>query len=531
MSERSSSPSSVNNDVKDAQPQKRIRASGEVLNFLIEEFIKNANPSPDRRKFISDKASMSEKAVRIWFQNRRAKQRKYERSKRQDLNGFHIQQHHASTFDLIQKPNVPIEVNEKYSFIDCSSLSVGSWQRIKSGIHSASLLQDNLINLSPFNLNNIMTQVDLLVILSKKNQELNYFFSAVTNKDSRILFRIFYPLSAISSCSLHGNSIEDKNGGHELRINLCHQPKFSVYFFNGINSSANQWSICDDFSEGQQVSQAYTANSEFPHYNKNQNHSHSPSGVPHVIVGSKASLSYLSLYINNIIGDSCNVDFSANQLATVAPTDFISSTQPPPPPPPFKQHHPHLFDVNASNSQHPQLDFQDLQSLWPNSSNPNSNSNNNIITSNINTSPFSTTSSSHPFYQSEDTPQSTQSLTNTTAATSITTTTNNNNAKNNNHMVKSSSSPEDSFPLHEMKHAYTHVGSTDFMGLVDPALTTFATGIINNNNSNSNTADFDLGGFGVDVSLTGGAAHPFDLLHHGTAAATATALDFIDFNS
>ena len=276
---------------------KRTRASGEVLDYLLLEFENNHNPSPEQRKEISDRTNMTEKAVRIWFQNRRAKLRKFERMGRGSTASEGGRKHtasiHSSRSNSINEPNrspartltptipgIPIEINEKYCFIDCSSLSVGSWQRIKSGYHEEMLLRNNLVNLSPFTLNNIMANVDLLVLLSMKNFEINYFFSAVSN-NSKILFRIFYPISSILSCSLLDNNINKEN--NELRISLSYQPKFSVYFFNGVNANSNQWSICDDFSEDQQVSLAYC--------------NEGGSSIPHVLVGVKNSLQFLNSFI------------------------------------------------------------------------------------------------------------------------------------------------------------------------------------------------------------------------------------------
>ncbi|EER30332.1 predicted protein [Candida tropicalis MYA-3404] len=273
--------------------QKRIRATGEALEFLISEFQKNANPSPEHRKYISQKACMNEKAVRIWFQNRRAKQRKFERQRLRvnstgGVNDF--------TTGLMKMSNnsIPIQINDKYCFINCSSLSVGSWQRIKTGIFNESLLKNNLINLSPFVLNQVMNNVDLLIILSKKNSELNYFFSAISN-NSKILFRIFYPLNSIVKCSVFKNNFNSNlENSSEIRLNLNFQPKFSVYFFNNDsttpNAMQNQWSICDDFSEGQQVSQAYT---------KVYDGAIEENSTPHVLVGSTRALQFLSNYISH----------------------------------------------------------------------------------------------------------------------------------------------------------------------------------------------------------------------------------------
>lgn len=273
---------------------KRTRASGEVLDYLLQEFESNQNPSPEQRKDISDRTNMTEKAVRIWFQNRRAKMRKFERMGKSPVvrGSSSIQSSRSSSFGMAESlgiskkslgsrgQGIPVKVNEKYSFIDCSSLSVGSWQRIKTGYHDEGLLRNSLHNLSPFTLNKVMAYADLLVLLSRKNMEINYFFSAMSN-NSRILFRIFYPVSSILSCSLLDNNIN--KGNNEIRVCLSHQPKFSVYFFNGVNSQNNQWNICEDFSEGQQVSSAY--------------YSENGTSIPHVLVGVKSSLQYLNAFI------------------------------------------------------------------------------------------------------------------------------------------------------------------------------------------------------------------------------------------
>lgn len=273
---------------EDNATTRRTRASGEVLDFLLREFENNHNPSPEQRKEMSDKTNMTEKAIRIWFQNRRAKLRKFERmgktnsmeSSRSNSVNMGDSQFNSNNLYLSSMQTLPIDINEKYCFIDCTSLSVGSWQRIKSGYHDENNLKNKLINLSPYTIDSVMTNVDLLVILSKVNNEVNYFFSSISN-NSKILFRIFYPLSSVVTCSLLDNNINKEN--NELRVSLSHQPKFSVYFFDGVNSDSNQWSICDDFSEGQQVSSAYC--------------NEGGTSIPHVLVGYKNSLQYLNSFI------------------------------------------------------------------------------------------------------------------------------------------------------------------------------------------------------------------------------------------
>lgn len=269
--------------MSDDNGSKRTRASGEVLDFLLDAFEQNHNPSPEQRRELSEKTNMSEKAVRIWFQNRRAKLRKFERMGRKPGSGSGSeaspQINNPSRFQSTSTPS-QIDLSEKYCFIDVSSLSVASWQRVRTGIHNYNALKSSLVNLSPFTLNVAMANADLLVILSKKNSEINYFFSAMAN-ESKILFRIFYPISSIVTVSLLDNNIN--TGSNELRLSLLEPPKFSVFFFNNVNSEANQWSICDDFSEGQQVSNA--------HFNDGG------TSTPHVLVGLKNTLQFLHSYI------------------------------------------------------------------------------------------------------------------------------------------------------------------------------------------------------------------------------------------
>lgn len=279
--------------MSDDPSMKRTRASGEVLEYLLREFDTNQNPNPDQRKEISERTGMTEKAVRIWFQNRRAKLRKFERLGKniKSLNGPanpEPQSFASSRSSLLTNINAassaseglpPLPPADLYSLVDCSSLSVGSWQRVRSGENDPSLIK-TMENLAPFTVNKFMSDVDLLVIMSRKNNEINYFFSAMSD-ELKILFRIFFPITSVVSCSLLDNTME--TGGNELRICLSLTPKFSVYFFNGVNANLNQWSICDDFSEGHQVSHAF----------------YSPGGekIPHVLVGTKQSLESLHLFL------------------------------------------------------------------------------------------------------------------------------------------------------------------------------------------------------------------------------------------
>lgn len=284
---------------------KRTRARGEALDILKKEFETNPNPTSQRRKRLSEMTGLPEKNVRIWFQNRRAKLRKDDRAGIRDGssgiggdnygdgNGFYTYDNGESSalFDKI-----PLNINNNYYFIDICSITVGSWNRMKSGAlrkSNWSTVKD-LSNLSPISINEIMSNAtDLMVLISKKNFEINYFFSAMAN-NTKILFRIFFPINSVVNCSLSletddiiepGNSDrqDDENGESaqgddnnfsnedneklgELKINVSRPPNFAVYFLESPDEATNnQWSICEDFSEGRQVNDAFIGGSNLPH--------------------------------------------------------------------------------------------------------------------------------------------------------------------------------------------------------------------------------------------------------------------------
>lgn len=296
------------------QIPKRSRALGEVLDYLLGEFENNPNPTPEARKAISEKLGMSEKAVRIWFQNRRAKQRKLERMNKVKPEAKEPEPKQEMSQPQqpppIMKPptlikvqtDLPAEISDNYCLMECLLLSVGLWQRLKQGEHDLSVLQQLLVNLLPNTINQAMDKVDLMVILSKRNMEINYFFKAVADLE-RTLFRIFYPVSAV----LKGSLIQNPNSC-EIRLFLNRKPKFSVFFPD--LGSPNQWSICEDFSEAQQVSTYHT------------------TGVlpaPHVLVGFETHLQYLNSFIAETAtrGDYVNEDWLENQFRHMLPMEDV----------------------------------------------------------------------------------------------------------------------------------------------------------------------------------------------------------------
>ncbi|XBW35118.1 hypothetical protein QEN19_000681 [Hanseniaspora menglaensis] len=286
----------------------RSRIPREVLEILLQEFQINNSPNGEDRKRLASQCNIEEKRVRIWFQNKRAKLKKLQNNIQ--ANGGHLSE---SDYNYLQQNNensgnhifdddfevdpvfdhVPWDLNNNYYFIDSSSVSVGNWRRLKNGNlsdtdqngheHTKQRVMDlvsNLSNLSPKSIDSIMgDSTDLLLIISKKNNEINYFFSAIAD-DRRILFRVFFPIYSVVNCSISVNkerhnsdSQENEDSDDEDDEELCtlslmlnKTPKFAVYFADGDEEEDdNQWNICEDFSEDKQVSMSFIGSYEIPH--------------------------------------------------------------------------------------------------------------------------------------------------------------------------------------------------------------------------------------------------------------------------
>lgn len=303
---------------------KRTRASGEILTYLINEFNKNSNPTTQMRKAIASKTGMPERSVRIWFQNRRAKARKMEKLQQTYTNG-HINDHNTSNemHNLLSKiDTLPIEINEKYSFINSRCISVGTWQRIRTGNVNLDYLNE-MVNLSPKIIYSLMESTDLLVMLSKKDQEINYFFSGVFQND-KVLFRIFYPIVSIVKSSILNQSQQPGEGEIAytdtlLQIDLTTSPKFAVHFLRDPTTgkeNLNQWSICEDFSEGQQVAMAHTGDGG--------------SQIGHILTGDSDHLKYLNTFIMSELQMGSTLQregsTSPSQLHSEIPSSSAAST-------------------------------------------------------------------------------------------------------------------------------------------------------------------------------------------------------------
>ena len=321
----------------------RSRIPRGTLDILLKEFQINSSPNSSDRKRIAAQCNIEEKRVRIWFQNKRAKLKKLQNSIQnnnenfgnENYNTLQQQNQAGNTYDpnygifedkFEIEPlfdNVPWGLNHNYHFIDSSSVSVGGWKRLKNGhlsnedengveIDNSHVMElvTNLSNLSPRSIDSIMGDAtDLLLIISKKNNEINYFFSAIAD-DRRILFRVFFPIYTVVNCSIsvskerpdtgmesdnnnnnnnknlntpdksdskknYGNEAKDEEDEDEddeneeelsqLSLMLNKPPKFAVYFTDGDENDDNQWNICDDFSEDKQVSMSFMGSYEIPH--------------------------------------------------------------------------------------------------------------------------------------------------------------------------------------------------------------------------------------------------------------------------
>ncbi|KAH3667979.1 hypothetical protein OGAPHI_001733 [Ogataea philodendri] len=286
---------------------RRSRASGEILSLLVAEFNRNSNPNTNVRKDIASRTGMTERSVRIWFQNRRAKARKMEKLY-QNNGSLHLTdsnardpqseplvkdtqiQNHSHDASM-PKRKIEIEINERYSLIDCVSVSVGPWQRIRSGYLDPDSLRE-VPNLSPRVVYDLMNTTDLLIMLSKKDHELNYFFSGVFQNE-KVLFRIFFPLATVLTCSLLNYRTQNSeqreataDSTEQVQLQLAAPPKFAVHFLKDLTTGKehhNQWSMCEDFSEGQQVVAAFVGEGG--------------TEIPHILTGSLEFLQYLNTFI------------------------------------------------------------------------------------------------------------------------------------------------------------------------------------------------------------------------------------------
>ncbi|GMM33366.1 Pho2 protein [Saccharomycopsis crataegensis] len=331
ISNRASSPedssSIVSNSIVPTSGPKRARVTGSKLAILLSEYDINPNPSPDSRKLIAAKVGLAERSVRIWFQNRRAKNRKEQRER--DARGGHglmdpsvVTGSSRGIYNSLTAPHdlgrvIPVHINHHYDFIHANSITIGAWQRIKQDSAINHHFQPQLLSLSPISVEALMSDpLDLAIIYSKKDQEINYFFTSY-NKGQKILFRIYFSLADCHSVTCNGidkvsssyqtsvsspttptsSSSFNPNPSplnSELTLCLSNCPRFAVYFtFPDTNSPGSMgdaramWTPSEDFSVDHQVRNAYFGVGG--------------KSIPHKIVGRTVALKILEQEITKYI--------------------------------------------------------------------------------------------------------------------------------------------------------------------------------------------------------------------------------------
>ena len=306
---------------------KRIRVTGNALAQLKRVYQHSPCPSMQMRKQLAEEIDLPERTITVWFQNRRAtlkkKRRMREERRRQghgndesgseDSDGDYSDlgsDEYSETEKLSLFDRVPVSTNRDYNLIDICSITVGSWNRTKNGTITpvAFDVVRNLKNLSPKSIYKIIGRsTDMLVLISQKNLEINYFFCQFS-EENKTLFRVFYPINSVSNCTLTLESGAELAAGREvsnfgeMKLTLDKPPTFAVHFFKPEYREipkTNQWSLCEDFSVGKQVNDAYIGG----------------SNMPHCLKGLQSSL----LYMNSLI-----LDHKARSSVSSPPQNFAA---------------------------------------------------------------------------------------------------------------------------------------------------------------------------------------------------------------
>lgn len=248
---------------------KRAHAAGSNLEYLKQIFSQNPNPAIEDRLKISRKTRIPEKSVRIWFQNYRAKMRRIAVEDGSDA---------PHKVPLLRLPNalstegITCDIDELYVNIDVTYVHAREWTRARLGFRSP--LRTPSDHLSPLAILSALGTSNLLVLLSRCDPEINYFF--LPDDCSGVVFRIFYPVSTIIGCRLVHHGRADSH----LEIMLGQAPKFAAHYSN---QAEDFWQVCADFSDGKQMGSA--------HFGVGG------AAIPHVLQGPAESLERLRAYL------------------------------------------------------------------------------------------------------------------------------------------------------------------------------------------------------------------------------------------
>lgn len=172
--------------------KKRQRATPNQLTVLRAEFRINPTPNAKTREEIGRKIDMTERSVQIWFQNKRAKAKQYNRRSNEPNipkmlpfmgpdGQFNSMYPYYPAGNFVNIPNSNFSMSNEV-FLPCSTLSIGTWRRvsqsgdISSEIHFTYSFVDNSLNYTmysqgtSFKIKYHMTQVKMITVVSPANQ-------------------------------------------------------------------------------------------------------------------------------------------------------------------------------------------------------------------------------------------------------------------------------------------------------------------------------------------------------------------------
>ncbi|KAJ3125776.1 hypothetical protein HK098_008236 [Nowakowskiella sp. JEL0407] len=229
--------SSTSNLSNAAVNKKRSRATPEQLQILESTFAVTPTPSGSIRREIAAQCNMTERSVQIWFQNRRARARLYQKRQEQTavvhekMNTMISNANPVGVVTTRDLPHVitkglapPVEITSvKFS---TSSLSIGSWRRTCS----TNRMDEDLHCTA-----DLIQKVFVWMIV-----------------DAGVGFRLTIPFSCV-----HRIELLHQNQNSELYVDILIPPTFSMEAEipeQVTGQLVKQWVQCGDFTEDSQGS-------------------------------------------------------------------------------------------------------------------------------------------------------------------------------------------------------------------------------------------------------------------------------------
>ncbi|PFH46810.1 hypothetical protein AMATHDRAFT_69006 [Amanita thiersii Skay4041] len=206
------------------EKRKRLRVTPCQLAQLEHYFLIDRNPTPARRKEISEGLGMQERQTQIWFQNRRAKAKIQDaKSMNGQVESFIPERPPAlgtgNDFDL----SYMLYEDAPATIIACTSLTIGTWHRVAA----------------------INSRFDLVAYICEPKQILVWFVWL-----DGCSFKMIVPFESILHTSFELGSME--NG--VLSFILSSPPQFYSRKVEQNNQSSSNWRACFDWTEGRQAS-------------------------------------------------------------------------------------------------------------------------------------------------------------------------------------------------------------------------------------------------------------------------------------